>query len=439
MPEKCSSPKQSPLTVILMVRSRGTFLLLLVSVIASSLLFAAFVLRKADFYEPLYFPVAESADFQVRTLNEVNLPVLEAGTNKSCSKGTLVYGLYCAISPYASETRNTSGVGPVTLCTQGTVEFLKHLVVLCHRWYNPISVAVYSPLEDYEDVQIMVHLLRQCDSCVRHWVNWHFFFPRNTDIPRINEPQLTTDCTSITNTSAPKKRRSQGTYPINVGRNLARQLSSTPYVFSIDIELYPSLNIPAKFERMLQSERPTHVKRVWVVPVFEVHSKVRAPMIKSQLRALFQKRLAISFHQYRCDICHRIPNLKQWMEHNDRSTSEVEESLESLRVWTTVKRSRKFKLQEWEPFFIGTNSDPEFDVRLSWEGKQNKMQMAFEMCMQNYDFHIVENAFLVHSPGINVYNASKEKDREKHLLYNRKVIRMNRNKLIEKHGSKGDC
>ncbi|GFY73818.1 beta-1,4-glucuronyltransferase 1 [Trichonephila inaurata madagascariensis] len=55
--------------------------------------------------------------------------------------------------------------------------------------------------------------------------------------------------------------------------------------------------------------------------------------------------------------------------------SEAVESTEELRVWATVNRSRKFRLHFWEPFFIGTRDDPEFDPRLSWEGKQNKMQV----------------------------------------------------------------
>lgn len=109
--------------------------------------------------------------------------------------------------------------------------------------------------------------------------------------------------------------RSQGTYPINVGRNLARQFSTTPFVFSIDIELYPSLNIPSKFERMLRSQPINSGNHVWVLPVFEVYSKYRAPLLKSELRDMYKKKVAISFHQYRCNICHKIPNLTQWMEH----------------------------------------------------------------------------------------------------------------------------
>lgn len=108
---------------------------------------------------------------------------------------------------FFSHYRNDSDARPVTLCTQGTVEFLKHVVVLCQRWSNPISVAVYSPQDDYEEAQTLVHLLRKCDSCIRYWVRWHFFFPKQAKVPTVDEFQLTGDCNSIISAKRPKKRR----------------------------------------------------------------------------------------------------------------------------------------------------------------------------------------------------------------------------------------
>ena len=35
----------------------------------------------------------------------------------------------------------------------------------------------------------------------------------------------------------------------------------------------------------------------------------------------------------------------------------------------------------WEPFFLGTHTDPLFDERLTWEGKRNKMTLAYQMCV----------------------------------------------------------
>lgn len=78
----------------------------------------------------------------------------------------------------------------------------------------------------------------------------------------------------------------------------------------------------------------------------------------------------------------------------------------------------------WEPIYIGTHNDPHYDERLSWEGKSDKMTQvkinlnrknfnfiintfffkfqAYALCVLDYDFQILDNAFLVHKPGIKV-------------------------------------
>lgn len=56
----------------------------------------------------------------------------------------------------------------------------------------------------------------------------------------------------------------------------------------------------------------------------------------------------------------------------------------------------------WEPFYIGTQDDPLFDERLSWEGMRDKMTQAFSMCLLDYNFAVLDNAFLVHRPGVKV-------------------------------------
>lgn len=76
----------------------------------------------------------------------------------------------------------------------------------------------------------------------------------------------------------------------------------------------------------------------------------------------------------------------------------------------------------WEPIYIGTHADPHYDERLSWEGKSDKMpqvshsallqsssklnniiySQGYALCVMDYEFHILDNAFLVHKPGIKV-------------------------------------
>lgn len=69
-----------------------------------------------------------------------------------------------------------------------------------------------------------------------------------------------------------------------------------------------------------------------------------------------------------------------------------------MTVTTSYKRQGLYRLVE--PFYIGTNEDPLFDEHVTWEGKHNKLTQAFVMCMQQYDYHVLSDAFVVHKPGI---------------------------------------
>ncbi|RXG57406.1 hypothetical protein Avbf_14850 [Armadillidium vulgare] len=95
-----------------------------------------------------------------------------------------------------------------------------------------------------------------------------------------------------------------------------------------------------------------------------------------------------------------------------------------LSVIEIGTRTESFK--SWEPFYIGTNDEPIFDERLSSEGRANKMTQeklskgicvlnnfylpsiprAYAMCLLGYEYHILDNAFLVHKPGIKLLDVN---------------------------------
>lgn len=127
---------------------------------------------------------------------------------------------------------------------------------------------------------------------------------------------------------------------------------------------------------------------VFVLPIFEVERDQEAPRNKTELVALFREGLAVWFHYVICPTCHTIPAARRWI--NDDN--------EEMRIIATVKRQNRF--DHWEPLYIGTNDEPFHDERLSWEGKSDKMTQAFVMCLLDYNFHVLSNAFLVHKPGI---------------------------------------
>lgn len=45
--------------------------------------------------------------------------------------------------------------------------------------------------------------------------------------------------------------------------------------------------------------------------------------------------------------------------------------LDEMRVTNVAKRHPPFN--HWEPIYIGTNEEPLYDERLSWEGRADKM------------------------------------------------------------------
>lgn len=113
------------------------------------------------------------------------------------------------------------------------------------------------------------------------------------------------------------------------------------------------------------------------------------PVNKSELVNLFQQGLVIWFHFRICPSCHAIPNAVKWLEAPDDR---------EMEVFITVKR--KGAQIHWEPIYIGTNAEPLYDERLSWEGKSDKMTQAYIMCMLDYKFNVLSNGFLVHRSGI---------------------------------------
>lgn len=172
------------------------------------------------------------------------------------------------------------------------------------------------------------------------------------------------------------------TYPINVGRNIARNAALTYYVFVSDIELYPSPDVPKKFLEMisenlstLQTLNPAG-RVVFPLSIFEIDARYEVPWNKTKLLELIRMKIVNRFHKNICSKCHRIPKALEW---------ETMEETGGLSVFHIEKRIDEFKF--WEPIFIGTNNDPLYDERLNWDGKKEKMPQVSErspLCVGSY-------------------------------------------------------
>jgi hypothetical protein len=90
-----------------------------------------------------------------------------------------------------------------------------------------------------------------------------------------------------------------------------------------------------------------------------------------------------------------IPGIESWLGDKDYA---------NMKVITTAKRQGGFF--HWEPFYIGTNNDPLFDDRITYERSSDKMPQAYTMCVMDYNFNVLSNAFLVHKNGVKTTRTS---------------------------------
>ncbi|XP_026843179.1 beta-1,4-glucuronyltransferase 1 [Drosophila persimilis] len=299
----------------------------------------------------------------------------------------------------------------VTYTTHADYRYLDNLVPLLERWRSPLSLALYAPGTDWEPTIESILWLLQCDAgrdLVRGLTSFHIYFQVG-HTPRVVLRAETIlarklDCGGrppYEGTVGRRTYRSQKDldYPVNTGRNIAREAALTHFVLASDIELYPTPGLVPKFFTMLGRHSdgftakhlpvPVPVPVVYVLRIFEVESNATMPSDKLQLQDMLWSSQAVPFHMNICPHCHKGPKLEEWI--NASVSDELNVSHKGIRMG---------RENRWEPIFIGSTTDPPYDERLSWEAMSDKMTQAYAMCALGYEFHILDNAFLVHKPGI---------------------------------------
>nr|XP_014086254.1 beta-1,4-glucuronyltransferase 1 [Bactrocera oleae]XP_036226933.1 beta-1,4-glucuronyltransferase 1 [Bactrocera oleae]XP_036226934.1 beta-1,4-glucuronyltransferase 1 [Bactrocera oleae]XP_036226935.1 beta-1,4-glucuronyltransferase 1 [Bactrocera oleae] len=324
----------------------------------------------------------------------------------------LQYGNYWLLRNYIRGTISTS-VGcadTITLTTNGDYTFFDSLPFLTERWQAPISFAIFSPGYDFNATLSSIQFVRNClreSQYIRDYVTFHIYFPP-TDMPEyapLTEKEALLwpyDCEAVppymdVDRSTMYKTEHNMTYPINVGRNIARKSVNTYFIFASDIELYPIPDLPRLFLEMVERNRSVYLDnkelRVFTIPVFEVTKDSQVPETKTQLVEMLRSHKAIPFHSKICKNCHLVPKHNEWVNSSDTK---------ELFLFSVTKREGKFVY--WEPFYISDNQEPIFDERVTWEGQSNKRIQGYAMCLLKYDYFVLHPAFLVHSPGIKYFD-----------------------------------
>ncbi|KAF5270296.1 hypothetical protein FQA39_LY08407 [Lamprigera yunnana] len=332
----------------------------------------------------------------------------------------------------------------ITFTTIGDLLHVDNLITTVKRWNGPISVALYAPGDDFYTTLNSIAYLRNCqNSAFKEYVTFHIIMDYDHFPPPILLNQTIVPLTEIYNDyfncslkppyaeaklDSLYKKKNNLTFPINIARNVARESAQTHFVLAADIELYPSENIIDTFLNLVF--RQQHLfqiksRNVFVLPIFEVHADIEPPLNKDQLVKLFKNKKAFLFHQNLCLRCHNIPKFKEWI---NLTINEV------LNVFTSTKRNNKFS--DWEPFYIGTNNEPTFETRIHWENGGDKMTQNYKQCLLDYDYLILDNAFIVHKPGIKTFSSKNPDIRNRPTRFTKSLLNKEYSRI---YGQKYKC
>lgn len=196
----------------------------------------------------------------------------------------------------------------VCLATQTSLEKIHSLVQVAHHWTGSISVALYTAGdEEFEALQKYLSYLRKCYIPVLERINFSLAVPKKklpTRQPRNYAPPVNHDCSrpeatlnelvnkiSIEQTSW----RSRNIYPQNHMRNLARKNCQSDWVFLTDVDVVPSIGLAKSLDRFLRDTKRCE-KCAYVIPTYEMDTRVRFPLNKTELIRLAKKGLARPFH-----------------------------------------------------------------------------------------------------------------------------------------------
>lgn len=183
----------------------------------------------------------------------------------------------------------------LTYTTHADYTFLDNLEPLLERWQGPVSLALYAPGTDFILTLNTIRYLRDCGSpLVIRYVTFHIYFPSKhipKQIPKGNKIyDAHYNCSYpppwVNSTVAIYKAQKKLLYPVNVGRNIARESAVTHYILPSDIELYPSPGLIPDFLAMVQRQDPPLLHKnpkVFALSIFELEINMNLPANKKEL------------------------------------------------------------------------------------------------------------------------------------------------------------
>lgn len=171
------------------------------------------------------------------------------------------------------------------------ITILSFFIFPSSRWNAPVSLAMHAPGTDFVPTVGAIKYLRDClpeSHLVRQFVTFHIYFsskhiPKNVSMPcrltlrlselrsnlpfpsqvpkhdKVLEPPYNCSLQApFFNVSSSQLYKTQKKllYPVNVGRNVARDAAMTHFLLASDIELYPNPGLVHKFLEMIVRNEP---------------------------------------------------------------------------------------------------------------------------------------------------------------------------------------
>ncbi|KYN07852.1 N-acetyllactosaminide beta-1,3-N-acetylglucosaminyltransferase [Cyphomyrmex costatus] len=266
-----------------------------------------------------------------------------------------------------------------------------------------MSVALYAAGdEEFEVLQLYLVYLRKCYESIRERVLFSLAVPKMRTPkkqPRGFELPDSIDCAKPEATlnefmsRVPNEQtnwRIRNVYPQNHMRNLARKNCQTDYVFLTDVDIVPSFNLTVVLDEFLRNDNCD--KCAYVIPTYELDTRVRFPPNKTELIRLARKGLARPFHQKVFIHNQFATNFTRWL--GDASPNHVHhENVKTGKVYISHDVTNFEFL--YEPFYVAKDIVPPHDERFMGYGYTRNTQV-YEMYVTGYQFKVLSPVFTGH-------------------------------------------
>ncbi|XP_034937616.1 LARGE xylosyl- and glucuronyltransferase 1-like isoform X2 [Chelonus insularis] len=266
----------------------------------------------------------------------------------SCQKFTksaaLTYRTHLFIREYQYDNYLEKDIGLVTQCSADRIILLDELF---KRWPGTISVAVY--LTDAE-VQSFLDFISGSDVLKnRKNIAYHIVY------------------------------KDGEFYPINYLRNVAISQIPTPYIFQLDVDFLPPVDLYEKLmSYILKSNTSELEKKAFIIPAFETQRyRFTFPANKDELLKYLTYGVLYTFRYHVWTKGHAATNFSYWK--------------------TAVDPYEVSWEPDFEPYIVVSKSAPMYDERFIGFG-WNKVSYITHLTALGYKYIVLPNVFIIHRP-----------------------------------------